>query len=295
MNKKQRDQNHSCNFWKAGRKSTVLWVISAHTPPRRWAKPLKTSLEHSPLDPLPVATHRRNQLTPAPRKLVLVPPAETFKRCSFHPWGRTIGWRREWQSTPVYSSLENPTDRGAWQVTVHGVAKSWTWWYKHKVQLSIAWTPCLLSYPFLLIKQFQGSDQLSITSVWLWPVNNEVSKMYSFCSVLLLRPDGQFSDQKSIPLGNSFGNAKYLFFMPLHVLHKLMWWMGHTDCVWRANLQYLPGPGHLLNSKCAIRFYLRASQRRFDGGKLPATASQDLTYEITSTWIPLLFLSQKMF
>ena len=22
--------------------------------------------------------------------------------------------------------LENPTDRGAWQVTVHGVAKSWT-------------------------------------------------------------------------------------------------------------------------------------------------------------------------
>ena len=25
-----------------------------------------------------------------------------------------------------YSHLENPTDRGAWQVTVHRVAKSWT-------------------------------------------------------------------------------------------------------------------------------------------------------------------------
>ena len=25
-----------------------------------------------------------------------------------------------------YSDLENSTDRGAWQVTVHGVAKSWT-------------------------------------------------------------------------------------------------------------------------------------------------------------------------
>ena len=25
-----------------------------------------------------------------------------------------------------YSCLENPMDRGAWQVTVHGVAKSWT-------------------------------------------------------------------------------------------------------------------------------------------------------------------------
>ena len=25
-----------------------------------------------------------------------------------------------------YSRLENPMDRGAWQVTVHGVSKSWT-------------------------------------------------------------------------------------------------------------------------------------------------------------------------
>ena len=25
-----------------------------------------------------------------------------------------------------YSCLENPTDRGAWRPTVHGVAKSWT-------------------------------------------------------------------------------------------------------------------------------------------------------------------------
>ena len=29
--------------------------------------------------------------------------------------------------TPLqYSCLENPMDRGAWQATVHGVAKSWT-------------------------------------------------------------------------------------------------------------------------------------------------------------------------
>ena len=25
-----------------------------------------------------------------------------------------------------YSCLENPTDRGAWRATVHGVTKSWT-------------------------------------------------------------------------------------------------------------------------------------------------------------------------
>ena len=34
-------------------------------------------------------------------------------------------WRRARQPTP-YSCLENPMDRGAWQATVHGVAKSRT-------------------------------------------------------------------------------------------------------------------------------------------------------------------------
>ena len=27
-----------------------------------------------------------------------------------------------------YSCLENPMDRGTWQVTVHGAAKNWTKW-----------------------------------------------------------------------------------------------------------------------------------------------------------------------
>ena len=39
-------------------------------------------------------------------------------------WGRCPG--RE-NGTPLqYSCQENPMDRGAWQATVHGVAKSWT-------------------------------------------------------------------------------------------------------------------------------------------------------------------------
>ena len=38
--------------------------------------------------------------------------------------GRSPG---EGNGNPLqYSCLENFTDRGAWQVTVHGVAKSWT-------------------------------------------------------------------------------------------------------------------------------------------------------------------------
>ena len=33
-----------------------------------------------------------------------------------------ILWRRKWQPTPVFL-LENPVDRGAWQTTVHGIAR----------------------------------------------------------------------------------------------------------------------------------------------------------------------------
>ena len=42
-----------------------------------------------------------------------------------HAWVGKIPRRREWQPTPVFF-LENPTDRGAWWATVHGVAKSQT-------------------------------------------------------------------------------------------------------------------------------------------------------------------------
>ena len=47
------------------------------------------------------------------------------KRCKFDPWvGRSPG---EGHGNPLqYSCLENPRDRGAWQVIVHRVAQSWT-------------------------------------------------------------------------------------------------------------------------------------------------------------------------
>ena len=45
-------------------------------------------------------------------------------RCGFNHWVRKIPWRRN--GNPLqYSCPENSVDRGAWQVTVHGVAKSW--------------------------------------------------------------------------------------------------------------------------------------------------------------------------
>ena len=48
------------------------------------------------------------------------------RRHGFYPWVRKIPWRRK-GNLFQYSCLENPMDRGAWQATVHGITKSWTW------------------------------------------------------------------------------------------------------------------------------------------------------------------------
>ena len=50
---------------------------------------------------------------------------KAYKRLGFDPWVEKIPWRRKWQPTPVFLP-ENSMDRGAWQATVPGVAKSWT-------------------------------------------------------------------------------------------------------------------------------------------------------------------------
>ena len=44
----------------------------------------------------------------------------------FHPTVGKIPLRRKWLPTPVFLWLKNPMNRGAWQITVHGVAKSCT-------------------------------------------------------------------------------------------------------------------------------------------------------------------------
>ena len=40
----------------------------------------------------------------------------------FNPWVGMIPWRSKWQPLQ-YFHLGNPMDRGAWQVTVHGVTR----------------------------------------------------------------------------------------------------------------------------------------------------------------------------
>ena len=48
------------------------------------------------------------------------------RRPGFRPWVGKNAWRKKWLPTH-YSCLKNAMNRGGWQGTVHGVAKSWTW------------------------------------------------------------------------------------------------------------------------------------------------------------------------
>ena len=51
-------------------------------------------------------------------------PANAGDADSIPGWGRSPGEGNG--NLLQYSCLENSMDRGAWQITVHGVAKSWT-------------------------------------------------------------------------------------------------------------------------------------------------------------------------
>ena len=44
------------------------------------------------------------------------------RRLGLDPWVGKIPWRRKWQPTTVFLPGKS-MDRGAWQTTVHGVAK----------------------------------------------------------------------------------------------------------------------------------------------------------------------------
>ena len=55
----------------------------------------------------------------------LIGQCRRHKRCGFDPWVRNIHWRGH--DNPLqYSSLGNLMDKGAWQATVHEVAKNLT-------------------------------------------------------------------------------------------------------------------------------------------------------------------------
>ena len=74
-----------------------------------------------------------------------------------------------------YSCLENPMDRGAWQATVHGVAKSWTWLKQlntHNTHESYSSSASLLTFDvvYLYFGGFPGSSAGKESAVQDTPV-----------------------------------------------------------------------------------------------------------------------------
>ena len=70
--------------------------------------------------------------------------------------GRSPGERKDYPLQ--YSCLENSMDRGAWQATVHGVTKSWTW----TEQLTLIYTLYLeLICNVVLISTVQQNDSVT--------------------------------------------------------------------------------------------------------------------------------------
>ena len=131
-------------------------------------------------------------------------------------WGSIPGSKRSpggRNGNPLqYSCPENPMDRGAWRVTVHGVAKSWTWlkrlskqsffllkwlirnayremvpnynlasWLSHKNPLN---TPLLLGLPTLTRAQkLLLSDQ---SASECGSQTNKLARMVTMCSYLTM-------------------------------------------------------------------------------------------------------------
>ena len=61
--------------------------------------------------------------------------------------GRAPGGRND---NPLQNScLENPMDRGAWQATVHGIAKRWTWLSTRALFSVRVWLHCSKSHKCL--------------------------------------------------------------------------------------------------------------------------------------------------
>ena len=98
-----------------------------------------------------------------------------------------------------YSCLENSTDRGAWQATVHGIAKNWMWLSAHMHTHTHTHTPgiTLLWFQFCL---------LNISCYWSW----------YWSSGLFLTTDGilieRFNDINTPTSGGSLSHdAEQLF------------------------------------------------------------------------------------
>ena len=97
------------------------------------------------------------------------------KKGRFYPWVAKVPWRRN--GNPLQNScLRNSMDRGAWQDTVHGVAKSWT-------QLS---TRVIMIWPQLFVSKFISFLLYLLLDSHVNFLHFSFAVLFDICSLLLL-------------------------------------------------------------------------------------------------------------
>ena len=101
----------------------VLFLITCITSRIASLFPNKNSLRNSG-GKENLTSYHNLELKVLPRWLSGKESARQCRRCRLDPWAGKIPG--EENGNPLqYSFLGNPTDRGVWQATVRGVAKSW--------------------------------------------------------------------------------------------------------------------------------------------------------------------------
>ena len=128
---------------------------------------------------------------------------ETQEGRGFNPWwGRSSGVQN---GNPFqYPWLENYMDRGAWQATVHGVAKSWIWLSVHTHYLSVIHTHT--NTPYFSVTQeththtspiYQSSRGLTYTHTHI-PYLSVIQETHTLTHTLFISHPGD-SDHKVRP------------------------------------------------------------------------------------------------
>ena len=124
---------------------------------------------------------------------------DLYKRCEFDPWVGKIPWRRAWQPLQ-YPCLEDPMDRGAWRVSVHGVARSRTQLKQVSTRAQTKNRACFRSLLSLSLDDRIHFRNVSAVLQWQCPANISLSQTFplafsrTFPAVCVLSPFGYLVD-----------------------------------------------------------------------------------------------------
>ena len=120
--------------WSLGQEDSLEWKMTTHSSILAWRIPMDRgagglqSMGSQRVGHDWVTKHNihRNQAAEIKTRHVRPTPRLGVDASLYFPFSKTDMRRRQWHPTPVLFCLENRMDRGAWQASVHGVAKSRT-------------------------------------------------------------------------------------------------------------------------------------------------------------------------